>query len=205
MQNPTTEHSVLQWDFCIMSVDKLTLEKVYIIMYYILIVHKNTGGKEMENKGIDLSLLDGVLGEYAEVKGSLITILQKTQDIYGYLPKEAIELISEKTGIATSEIMGVGTFYTQFRFQPVGKYLIMLCQGTACHVNSSELILQTVKDELGIDDGETTEDGLFSLKCVACLGCCSLSPVMMINGDTYGSLTPTKTKQILAQLREASK
>lgn len=205
MQNPTTEHSVLQWDFVLWSVDKLTLEKVYIIMYYILIVHKNTGGKEMENKGIDLSLLDGVLGEYAEVKGSLITILQKTQDIYGYLPKEAIELISEKTGIATSEIMGVGTFYTQFRFQPVGKYLIMLCQGTACHVNSSELILQTVKDELGINDGETTEDGLFSLKCVACLGCCSLSPVMMINGDTYGSLTPTKTKQILAQLREASK
>lgn len=205
MQNPTTEHSVLQWDFVLWSVDKLTLEKVYIIMYYILIVHKNTGGKEMENKGIDLSLLDGVLGEYAEVKGSLITILQKTQDIYGYLPKEAIELISEKTGIATSEIMGVGTFYTQFRFQPIGKYLIMLCQGTACHVNSSELILQTVKDELGIDDGETTEDGLFSLKCVACLGCCSLSPVMMINGDTYGSLTPTKTKQILAQLREASK
>lgn len=205
MQNPTTEHSVLQWDFVLWSVDKLTLEKVYIIMYYILIVHKNTGGKEMENKGIDLSLLDGVLGEYAEVKGSLITILQKTQDIYGYLPKEAIELISEKTGIAASEIMGVGTFYTQFRFQPVGKYLIMLCQGTACHVNSSELILQTVKDELGIDDGETTEDGLFSLKCVACLGCCSLSPVMMINGDTYGSLTPTKTKQILAQLREASK
>lgn len=205
MQNPTTEHSVLQWDFVLWSVDKLTLEKVYIIMYYILIVHKNTGGKEMENKGIDLSLLDGVLGEYAEVKGSLIMILQKTQDIYGYLPKEAIELISEKTGIATSEIMGVGTFYTQFRFQPVGKYLIMLCQGTACHVNSSELILQTVKDELGIDDGETTEDGLFSLKCVACLGCCSLSPVMMINGDTYGSLTPTKTKQILAQLREASK
>ena len=205
MQNPTTEHSVLQWDFVLWSVDKLTLEKVYIIMYYILIVHKNTGGKEMENKGIDLSLLDGVLGEYAEVKGSLIMILQKTQDIYGYLPKEAIELISEKTGIATSEIMGVGTFYTQFRFQPVGKYLIMLCQGTACHVNSSELILQTVKDELGIDDGDTTEDGLFSLKCVACLGCCSLSPVMMINGDTYGSLTPTKTKQILAQLREASK
>ena len=205
MQNPTTEHSVLQWDFVLWSVDKLTLEKVYIIMYYILIVHKNTGGKEMENKGIDLSLLDGVLGEYAEVKGSLIMILQKTQDIYGYLPKEAIELISEKTGIATSEIMGVGTFYTQFRFQPVGKYLIMLCQGTACHVNSSELILQTVKDELGINDGETTEDGLFSLKCVACLGCCSLSPVMMINGDTYVSLTPTKTKQILAQLREASK
>ena len=158
----------------------------------------------MDKKTVDLSLLDGVLAEYASVKGSLITILQNTQDIYGYLPREAIELISEKTGIATSEIMGVGTFYTQVRFEPVGKYLIMLCQGTACHVNSSELILQTIKDELGIEDGQTTADGLFSLKCVACLGCCSLSPVMMINEDTYGSLTPDKTKKILRELREAA-
>ena len=158
----------------------------------------------MDKNTIDLNLLCGVLDEYATVKGSLITILQHTQDIYGYLPKEAIELISERTGIATSEIMGVGTFYTQFRFEPVGKYLIMLCQGTACHVNGSELILQTIKDELGIDDGQTTEDGLFSLKCVACLGCCSLSPVMMVNEDTYGSLTPDKTKKILKELREAA-
>lgn len=158
----------------------------------------------MTKNKVDLALLDDVLEEYASVKGSLITILQNTQDIYGYLPKEAIERISEETGIAASEIMGVGTFYTQFRFEPVGKYLIMLCQGTACHVNSSELILETIKDELGIDDGQTTEDGLFSLKCVACLGCCSLSPVMMINEDTYGSLTPDKTKKILKELREAA-
>lgn len=152
---------------------------------------------------VDLTQLAPVLDELADVKGSLITILQKTQDIYGYLPKEAIEYISQRTNIAESEIMGVATFYTQFRLTPVGKYLIMLCQGTACHVNSSELILQTVQEELGIADGETTEDGLFSLKCVACLGCCSLSPVMMINDNTYGSLTPEKTKQILRELREA--
>lgn len=158
----------------------------------------------MVNSKVDLSLLSGVLDEYAKVKGSLITILQNTQELYGYLPKEAIELISKETGIAESEIMGVATFYTQFRFEPVGKYLIMLCQGTACHVNSSELILQTIKDELNINDGETTDDGLFSLKCVACLGCCSLSPVMMINEDTYGSLTPDKTKKILKELREAA-
>lgn len=156
----------------------------------------------MEQK-IDLKQIEGVLDELAKVKGSLITILQKTQDIYGYLPKDAIVYISERTGIAESEIMGVATFYTQFRLTPIGKYLIMLCQGTACHVNSSELILQTIKDELGIEDGETTEDGLFSLKCVACLGCCSLSPVMMINENTYGSLTPEKTKKILKELREA--
>ncbi len=150
---------------------------------------------------IDLKLIEPVLDELAQVKGSLITILQKTQDIYGYLPRAAIEYISKRTEIAESEIMGVATFYTQFRLTPVGKYLIMLCQGTACHVNSSELILQTIKDELGIDDGETTEDGLFTLKCVACLGCCSLSPVMMINENTYGSLTPEKTKKILKELR----
>ena len=152
---------------------------------------------------VDVQLITPVLDELADVKGSLITILQKTQEIYGYLPEEAICCISERTGIAESEIMGVATFYTQFRLTPVGKYLIMLCQGTACHVNSSELILQTIKDELGIDDGETTKDGLFTLKCVACLGCCSLSPVMMINDDTYGSLTPDKTKKILKELREA--
>ena len=156
----------------------------------------------MEQK-IDLKQIEGVLDELAKVKGSLITILQKTQETYGYLPKEAIIYISERKGIAESEIMGVATFYTQCRLTPVGKYLIMLCQGTACHVNSSELILQTIKDELGIEDGETTEDGLFSLKCVACLGCCSLSPVMMINENTYGSLTPEKTKKILKELREA--
>lgn len=158
----------------------------------------------MNKKEVDLSLIGGILDEYAGVKGSLITILQQTQEVYGYLPKEAIELISERTGTAVTEIMGVGTFYTQFRFEPAGKYLIMLCQGTACHVNSSELILQTITEELGIADGQTTADGLFSLKCVACLGCCSLSPVMMINEDTYGSLTPDKTRKILKELREAA-
>lgn len=156
----------------------------------------------MKEENINLSLLDDVLEKYAKTKGNLITILQKTQEIYGYLPKCAIELISKETNISTAQIMGVATFYTQFRLEPVGKYLIMLCQGTACHVNSSELILQTIKDELGIDDGQTTQDGLFSLKCVACLGCCSLSPAMMINENTYGSLTPEKTKKILKQLRE---
>ncbi|MCD7797365.1 MAG: NADH-quinone oxidoreductase subunit NuoE [Clostridiales bacterium] len=155
----------------------------------------------MEKK-IDLKEIEGILDKLKDVKGSLITILQKTQDIYGYLPKEAIEYISLKTDIKTSEIMGVATFYTQFRLTPVGKYLIMLCQGTACHVSSSELILQTITEELGITDGETTPDGLFSLKCVACLGCCSLSPVMMINKNTYGSLTPEKTRAVIKQLRE---
>lgn len=150
----------------------------------------------------DLSLLAPVLKEYKDVKGSLITILQKAQDIYGYLPTDVIYHIAEETGNTPAKVMGVATFYTQFRLTPVGKYLIMLCQGTACHVNGSERIEAAITEELGIKDGETTEDGLFTLKCVACLGCCSLSPVMMINEETYGSLTPEKAIRILNELKE---
>ena len=150
----------------------------------------------------DLSLLAPVLTQYKGVKGSLITILQKAQDIYGYLPTDVIYHVAKETGNTPAKVMGVATFYTQFRLQPVGKYLIMLCQGTACHVNGSERIEAAICEELGIKDGETTADGLFTLKCVACLGCCSLSPVMMINEETYGSLTPEKAIRILSELRE---
>ena len=107
---------------------------------------------------INLSLIDDVLDEYAAVPGSLITILQKAQDIYGYLPTDVIKYISDKTGIKPAKIMGVATFYTQFRLKPVGKYLIMLCKGTACHVNNSDLIEKTIIETLGIHDGETTDD-----------------------------------------------
>lgn len=149
----------------------------------------------------DLSLIEPVLETYAEVPGSLIAILQETQDIYGYLPLDVMELISQRTGTPIASVIGVATFYAQFRLQPVGRYLIMLCQGTACHVNGSELISAAITDELGIEDGQTTEDGLFSLKHVACLGCCSLSPVMMVNGKVYSSLTPDKAKKVLRTLR----
>ena len=152
-------------------------------------------------KKTDLSLMDGVLEKYKDVSGSLITILQKVQEIYGYLPIDAIYHIAEQTGSTPAKVMGVATFYTQFRLKPVGKYLIMLCQGTACHVNGSERIESAIAEELGIHDGETTDDGLFTLKNVACLGCCSLSPVMMVNDETYGSLTPDKTVTILRELR----
>ena len=143
-----------------------------------------------------------VLDKYKNISGSLITILQKVQDIYGYHPIDVIYHIAEQTGSTPAKVMGVATFYTQFRLKPIGKYLIMLCQGTACHVNGSERIQSAISEELGIGDGETTADGLFTLKNVACLGCCSLSPVMMINDETYGSLTPDKTVTILRQLRE---
>lgn len=150
--------------------------------------------------------LEPVLDKYAKVPGSLITILQQAQEIYGYLSIDVINHISEATGIKPAKIYGVATFYSQFRLQPIGKYLIMLCQGTACHVNGSEQIEEAVCEYLGINDGETTEDGIFTINNVACLGCCSLAPVMMIksaDGDeTYGNLTKDKVRTILAEIKE---
>ena len=153
------------------------------------------------HESVDLSLLEDVLAKYADVKGSLITILQKTQDIYGYVPIDAVYHISERTGLTPAKIMGVATFYAQFRFQAVGKYLIMICKGTACYVNGANAVADAVMEELGIGDNETTADGLFSLSLVSCLGCCSLAPVMMINEDTYGSLTPDKVVKILRDIK----
>ena len=148
-----------------------------------------------------------VIEEKRNDKGALMPILQKAQEIYGYLPMDVIYHIAEKTGTTPARVLGVATFYTQFRFQPVGRYFIELCKGTACHVNGADTIARTITETLGIADGETTEDGLFSLKCVACLGCCSLSPVMMIDEDTYGSLTPAKAKAIIEEFKakEAAK
>lgn len=151
---------------------------------------------------VDLTLIDGILDNYAGIKGSLITILQQAQEVYGYLPEDVLYKISDSTGIFPARVLGVATFYAQFRFQPIGKYLIMLCEGTACHVNGAESILKAITDTLDIKDGETTEDGLFSLKIVACLGCCSLSPAIMINEETYGNLTPKKVKLIIKELQK---
>ena len=141
--------------------------------------------------------MNNVLDKYKDVPGSLITVLQKAQEIYGYLPTDVIYHVASVMSTTPAEVMGVATFYTQFRLKPVGKYLIMLCQGTACHVNGAERIESAICKRLGITDGDTTADGMFSLKNVACLGCCSLSPVMMINGETYGSLTPQKAVEII--------
>jgi len=154
------------------------------------------------HESVDLSLLNDVLEKYASVKGSLISILQKTQEIYGYIPIDAVYHIAERTGSTPAKVLGVATFYSQFRFQAMGKHLIMVCKGTACYVNGAERIIDAISEELGIGNNETTADGLFSLSIVACLGCCSLAPVMMIDEDTYGSLTPDKVKKILRDIRE---
>lgn len=154
----------------------------------------------------DFTELAPVMEKYAKTPGSLITILQKAQDIYGYLSMDAINYIAEQTGIKPAKIYGVATFYSQFRLKPIGKYLIMLCKGTACHVNGADKIEEAICEELNINDGETTEDGIFTLNNVACLGCCSLAPVMMVksvSGDeTYGNLTKDSTKKALSEIRQ---
>lgn len=154
----------------------------------------------------DFSLLAPVLEAYGKIPGSLITILQRAQEIYGYLSMDAINYISEKTGLKAAQIYGVATFYTQFRLAPIGKNLIMLCKGTACHVNGADAIEEAIMEELNIDDGQTTEDGVFTLNNVACLGCCSLAPVMMIKNhesdETYGNLTKDSVKKILREIKK---
>lgn len=141
------------------------------------------------------------LWNYEGEKGALIPLLQAAQDTYGFIPETAIDQISEIVGIPSAEIYGVITFYSQFRLKPLGKYLIKICDGTACHVNGSERIAGTIEDELQISGNDTTEDGLFTLQKVACLGCCSLSPVIMINDETYGRLTPKKVQQLLKEYK----
>lgn len=159
--------------------------------------------KCQEKDRAQFSQLLPVIERYAQIPGSLITILQKAQELYGFSSVDLMRYIASETHTSIAKVYGVATFYTQFRFEPVGKYLIMLCQGTACHVNGSKMIEEAIAETLNIKEGETTEDGLFTLNNVACLGCCSLSPVMMINDDTYGQLTKEKVKSILSELKEA--
>ncbi len=146
--------------------------------------------------------IDAILEKYINPEESLIAILQDVQGLLGYISEDAVKYITEKTGIASSRIMGVASFYAGFRLKPVGKYRIMVCMGTACHVNGSERIGDTVKRVLGIEAGDVTDDGLFSWEEVACLGCCSISPAMMINDTAYGTLTQEKVVSIINSIKE---
>ena len=141
------------------------------------------------------------LWRYDGEPGELIPLLQAAQDHYGYVPGHAIEQISAATGIQQAKIYGVITFYNQFRLKPMGKYVVRLCEGTACHVSGAKTLLEIIESELAIHDGETDENGLFSIFTVACIGCCRLAPVMLVNDETYGSLDPKKVRKILRGLK----
>ena len=143
--------------------------------------------------------LKKVIAELKDTQGALMPIMQQAQDIYGYLPIEVQTMISDETGIPLEKIYGVSTFYSQFALQPKGKYQISVCLGTACYVKGSGAIFSKLEELLGITNGECTPDGRFSLDSCRCVGACGLAPVMMINDEVYGRLTPDDIPGILAK------
>ena len=153
-----------------------------------------------ENK-VKVEELNQFLKENKEKDGALIPALHKAQDIFGYLPIEVQNIISEALNVPLSEIYGVATFYSQFSLIPNGKYKIGVCLGTACYVKGSQAILDKVQEELNIDVGQTTPDGKFSLDATRCLGACGLAPVLVINEDVYGKLTPDDVKGIIEKYK----
>ncbi len=142
-----------------------------------------------------LPRLNAELWRYRGEPGQLIPLLQAAQDEYSYVSETAIKYISGVTGISEAEIYGVVTFYRQFRLRPLGRHLIRLCDGTACHVNNARLLREVIEDELHLESSDTTADGLFTLQPVACLGCCSLAPVVRVGDHTHGRLTPEAARK----------
>jgi len=146
--------------------------------------------EEIQNFKIDLI-------KKRKMSGSLIPLLQSAQESYGYIPEKIIYYISELVEIPAADIYGVITFYSQFRLQPLGENIIRICEGTACHVNGAKAILSVIQNQLGIGVDETSSDGKYSLQSVACIGCCSLAPVITINDETFGNLTPDSLRKVL--------
>ena len=150
----------------------------------------------------DLKLLDPVVERYRDSGTGLMAALQDTQEIYGYLPRLALEEVSLQTGVSLSQIYGVASFYNQFRLTPMGKHIITVCHGTACHVAGAPLITDAFSEELGIEVGKTTKDRLFSLQTVSCVGACALAPVVRVGDDeTHGRMTPDKARQLVVDIR----
>lgn len=153
--------------------------------------------------------LDTTLKNILDAKGKsqdhLIPILQEIQEEYGYISKENMIQISDYLEMSPNEVYGVASFYHQFRFTKPGKHIISICLGTACFVKGGSVLAEAVRNNLGIDPGETTEDGIFSFERVACLGCCALSPVVQIDGEVYGQVKPTKLLRIINKIIKEEK
>ena len=143
-----------------------------------------------------------VIAKYEGVKGKMMPILQEAQEIYGYLPIEVQKIIAEKTGTSLEEVYGIVTFYSQFKLNPDGQIAIAVCLGTACYVKGSGDVFEKLKQILGIEDGQCTADGKFSLEACRCIGACGLAPVMTINDDVYGRLTVEELPAILEKYND---
>ncbi len=142
--------------------------------------------------------LSRILTTYRGQKGASITVLQKVQEEFGYLPEEAISAVATALGLSKNEVFGIASFYTMFRFERRGEHMVRVCQGTACHVRGGRRILEAVERGLGIQTGQTTADYKFSLERVACFGSCALAPVMVVDKTVYGRMTTGKARQILS-------
>jgi len=147
--------------------------------------------------GIDLSLVDPILQKHESREDALITMLQEIQEVYSYLPEDALNRLSREAMIPMSRIFAVATFYAQFYLKPRGQLTVRVCRGTACHVRGGSLILDAVERELGIKAGETTPDLNYSLETVACIGACALAPAMVVGQNTYGKMTPNQAAEVV--------
>ena len=154
----------------------------------------------MEN--VDLKFIDSILERYDNDKARIIAIMQDVQEEYRYLPQEALEYIAKKVGMSESKLYGVATFYGNFSLDAKGKYVLKVCRGTACHVGKSSNVLQALYEATGTDEHKpTSDDGLFTLEIVSCLGACGLSPVVMVNETVHPAMTPDKARALVAELR----
>ena len=142
-----------------------------------------------------------VIAAHRDMQGALMPVLQKAQDIYGYLPIEVQSIIAEGLELSLEQVYQVVTFYSQFALNPTGKYRIAVCLGTACYVKGAQQVLDELEKELGVKAGGTTPDGVFTLEATRCLGCCGLAPVIMVNDEVYGRLVPEDVKGIIAKYR----
>ncbi len=154
-----------------------------------------SGTKEQEQQ------LLKVIDELRDTKGALMPIMQQAQDIYGYLPYEVQKLISDNLGVPVEKIYGVATFYAMFNLQPKGEYRVSVCLGTACYVKGSGAIYEKIQDVLGISGGECTADGKFSLDACRCVGACGMAPVMLVNDEVFGRMTPDEAEEILKKYK----
>jgi len=163
-----------------------------------------SGNARRQVAAVDLTAVRDILDRHAGEAGAVIPVLEDMQRTFGYLPRRALGLAARRLRRPLAEVMGVATFYSQFRFAPAGRHTVRVCHGTACHVAGAERIGRAVEEELGVGEGETTTDRLFTLTYVACLGCCSLAPVMMVDETAYGRLTPQTVKRVFARYRRGA-
>jgi NADH-quinone oxidoreductase E subunit len=158
--------------------------------------------EQVEEQEIDLGPANEILDKFVGMQGALMPALQAIQESYGFIPEPTVHLTAERLNVYSSQIFGVLTFYAQFHLEPRGKYIVRVCMGTACHVKGAGRIADVIKNQLGVAHAETTDDLKFTAEYVACIGACGMAPVIMVNDDTFGSLTVQKVDEVIAKYQK---